>query len=88
MTVSEDEATVYGTGEWIVNARDLEQIKNWRAEDVAAEAMRSRDSKEKKAKKDFDPLFEALDPVREAYRKTNSVGKQAIIAALIEYITR
>ena len=52
-----------------------------------ARYFRHRDAADHKAAKRVDPFAEALDPIREAYHRTNAKGREAILALVIRRIT-
>jgi hypothetical protein len=62
-------------------------IAQWTALDVAAEA-RLKAFKREKTDKKMNAMFEALAPLKQAYMKTNTTGKRAILAAIFEYFSR
>lgn len=74
-------------GRWVFERKiEGDEVVNWEAKDLEAEAVR----KANKAKDESSELsmYSALRPIREAYRKTNTLGRRAILSAVIEYICR
>ena len=64
-----------------------EQRTKWSTRQTAEEgklAALKREQDDRKA----DPMFDALAPIRAAYKKTNVLGKRAILAKVLEYIQR
>lgn len=78
-------------GRWSYKGLDQaiseETRAEWRAKEEADLAVLARKKREKKDRQD-DPLQKILEPVRKAYRETNTVGRRAILAKVLEYITR
>lgn len=44
--------------------------------------------KRKKEDAADDPILSALEPIRKAYKATNTVGKRALMAKVMEYLSR
>jgi len=64
---------------------------NWVAErearSLAEEATHRSDREVKTARVDKE-TFKRLDPIRKVYQAANSAGRQAILAEVLEYLTR
>lgn len=81
--------TAFGVGGWFYQGRikDAALRASLKAtEDVARGEFEAWKGKKEDASK--DPLLEYLKPVREAYHRTNTAGKRALIAKVLEYIGR
>lgn len=75
---------------WIPDRRDSDGDKlvtQWQAEDEAAIANKRHEGRKKRAK-EANSMYAVLDPIQTAYRKTNAVGRRAILAQVIEFIVR
>lgn len=70
-------------GEW----GKLSDVDEWRALTIAARATLD-DTKRLSKAKDDEGILKSLDPVRAAYRKTNSTGKIALELAVLRYLRR
>lgn len=72
------------TGRRITN----DHAERFRADELENESEYRRVKEAKEAHKE-DPLLKHLDPIREQYRKTfNPQYKRALLAAILEYLTR
>lgn len=85
----DERLTAIGDWKWCGEAwrEDKEESTQWRAEDEAALAEKRYHDKKKRAAAD-NPVYRALEPIKAAYNKTNTVGRRVIIAQVIEFITR
>lgn len=81
--------TAHNTGRWqfieIGPGLDQETIVQLKTQDGAQEAEYHAFQATKKAKKD-DPMYEALAPIREAYRRSSIAGRRAILAKVLAHI--
>ncbi len=84
----EDGHTVaMGKWKWCGQYADEQLLVEWRASEEAALAEKKYEDKRKKAQKS-NPLYDSLGPIKAAYRRTNAAGKRAILAQVIEFISR
>ncbi len=86
---STDACTVTGTAKYVGPA-DVTKEKRleWSTRDEGEHRTHQELKALKKAKKESDSLmWEALDPIKLAYWKSNVIGKRAILAKLIEYVS-
>lgn len=88
---TEDDGAQYAlkTGTWKYSGYiDDEELRaEWRAQDLAAQSDLAVHRKVKEDRSN-DPMYEALKPIQRAMRKTNATGRRAIMASVLEYITR
>ena len=89
VTVKEDGGWSAVTGAFKCTGRidDEDQIVEWKAKDTGERGELRRYKQIESMKKD-NKMYEALKPIRAAMYKTNSAGRRAILADVIEYLTR
>ena len=74
------------TSKFIGHWQDHGWVNKHRAKSDAMELEYS-DNKKEKAEKSANPLIEALNPIRQAYRELNWRSKSSMLANVIRYIT-
>lgn len=88
--VSTDKQIAYDLPTWkYLGESNTEEdtVTTWAALTVAAKERVKYLKMHRKALK-HDPIYECLTPLIDAYKNTNSVGKQAIISKVLYSITR
>ena len=75
-----------GLDDYAGQDEDEKRVAAWTLEDRAAVAERDRAARLRKDS--YDRLLEILEPLRAEYRRTNGPGRRAMLATIIEYVTR
>lgn len=85
----DDEGGCTAHGNWAFRGQEdtREQLAEWKAADIDAQATMEECHAEQKSKA-TNPILESLEPLSKAYRKASTVGKRRLIAEVLEYITR
>lgn len=88
--VSEDGNTAYAINSWKYQGRaddpDSQEIfAEWGARDTASDATYKYHQAEKRDVR-FDPMYERLQPIKDAYWHTSGPGRRAILLKVLSYI--
>lgn len=87
MQVGPDHYSVYTQGRTPLGAwKNREDVLRWQMEET--ESTAHFDAVKRAADDQVDPLYEALEPIREAYSEASRSTKIAIMTKVIDYITR
>jgi hypothetical protein len=87
-TVEADGEKTYATlGKFVRRLEDTEKGAEWEAQDRAAGASKRLASDVRKAK-EFDYIEEALAPIRRAYKTSDPIAREVIIARVIHAIKK
>jgi hypothetical protein len=75
--------SVVGFGEYLGKVEDKNLVVQWTARDEAEKAVHAKSKKHQKGRKK-NALYDCLEPIREAMRQTNHIGRRAIVATVLE----
>ncbi len=85
----DDDGGCNAYGNWRYQGQEdtSEQLAEWRAKDINAEAVMEDHNREKRDKA-TNHILELLEPVRKAYWTSSTVGRRRLLAEIIEFVTR